>query len=148
MIIIGSDHGGYRLKEELKKYLNEKEISYKDLGTDSELSVDYPNIAKAVCKEVQKDKQNKGILICRSGYGMAMVANKFKGIRSAPCFNEQSAKFSKLHNNTNVLALGADYITTNEAICILRMWLATEFEGGRHSHRLELVEEIEKENMK
>ena len=148
MIIIGSDHGGYRLKEELKKYLNEKEISYKDLGTDSELSVDYPNIAKAVCKEVQKDKQNKGILICRSGYGMAMVANKFKGIRSAPCFNEQSAKFSRLHNNTNVLALGADYITTNEAICILRMWLATEFEGGRHSHRLELVEEIEKENMK
>ena len=77
-----------------------------------------------------------------------MVANKFRGIRSAPCFNEQSAKFSRLHNNTNVLALGADYITTNEAICILRMWLATEFEGGRHSHRLELVEEIEKENMK
>lgn len=148
MIIIGSDHGGYRLKEELKRYLDEKEISYKDLGTNSELSVDYPNIAKSVCKEVQKDKQNKGILICRSGYGMAMVANKFRGIRSAPCFNEQSAKFSKLHNNTNVLALGADYITTNEAICILRMWLATEFEGGRHSHRLELVEEIEKENMK
>ena len=131
MIIIGSDHGGYRLKEELKRYLDEKEISYKDLGTNSELSVDYPNIA-----------------ICRSGYGMAMVANKFRGIRSAPCFNEQSAKFSRLHNNTNVLALGADYITTNEAICILRMWLATEFEGGRHSHRLELVEEIEKENMK
>ncbi len=148
MIIIGSDHGGYRLKEELKRYLDEKEISYKDLGTNSELSVDYPNIAKSVCKEVQKDKQNKGILICRSGYGMAMVANKFRGIRSAPCFNEQSAKFSRLHNNTNVLALGADYITTNEAICILRMWLATEFEGGRHSHRLELVEEIEKENMK
>ena len=148
MIIIGSDHGGYRLKEELKRYLDEKEISYNDLGTNSELSVDYPNIAKSVCKEVQKDKQNKGILICRSGYGMAMVANKFRGIRSAPCFNEQSAKFSRLHNNTNVLALGADYITTNEAICILRMWLATEFEGGRHSHRLELVEEIEKENMK
>lgn len=148
MIIIGSDHGGYRLKEELKRYLDEKEISYKDLGTNSELSVDYPNIAKSVCKEVQKDKQNKGILICRSGYGMAMVANKFRGIRSAPCFNEQSAKFSRLHNNTNVLALGADYITTSEAICILRMWLATEFEGGRHSHRLELVEEIEKENMK
>ena len=139
MIIIGSDHGGYRLKEELKRYLDEKEISYKDLGTNSELSVDYPNIAKSVCKEVQKDKQNKGILICRSGYGMAMVANKFRGIRSAPCFNEQSAKFSRLHNNTNVLALGADYITTNEAICILRMWLATEFEGGRHSNRLELV---------
>ena len=100
------------------------------------------------CKEVQKSKKNKGILICRSGYGMAMVANKFKGIRSAPCFNEQSAKFSRLHNNANVLALGADYITTNEAICILRIWLATEFEEGRHSYRLKLIEEIENENMK
>lgn len=148
MIIIASDHGGYHLKEELKRYLEEKEINYKDLGTNSEMSVDYPDIAKEVCREVQKSKKNKGILICRSGYGMAMVANKFKGIRSAPCFNEQSAKFSRLHNNTNVLALGADYITTNEAICILRMWLATEFEGGRHNHRLELIEEIEKENMK
>ncbi len=148
MLIIGSDHGGFKLKEEIKKYLDEKQIEYKDFGTDSEISVDYPDIAKKVCKEVQKSKKNKGILICRSGYGMAMVANKFKGIRSAPCFNEQSAKFSRLHNNANVLALGADYITTNEAICILRIWLATEFEEGRHSYRLKLIEEIENENMK
>lgn len=148
MIFIGSDHGGFNLKEELDRYLEEKKIIYKDLGTYSKDSVDYPEIAKAVCKEVQRDKENKGILICRSGYGMAMVANKFKGIRCAPCFNEQSAKFSRLHNNANVLSLGADYITTNDAICILRMWLATEFEGGRHNHRLELIEEIEKENMK
>lgn len=148
MLIIGSDHGGFKLKEEIKKYLDEKQIEYKDFGTDSEISVDYPDIAKKVCKEVQKSKKNKGILICRSGYGMAMVANKFKEIRSAPCFNEQSAKFSRLHNNANVLALGADYITTNEAICILRIWLATEFEEGRHSYRLKLIEEIENENMK
>lgn len=148
MLIIGSDHGGFKLKEEIKKYLDEKQIEYKDFGTDSEISVDYPDIAKKVCKEVQKSKKNKGILICRSGYGMAMVANKFKGIRSAPCFNEQSAKFSRLHNNANVLALGADYITTNEAICILRIWLATKFEEGRHSYRLKLIEEIENENMK
>ena len=77
-----------------------------------------------------------------------MVANKFKGIRSAPCFQEQAAKFSRMHNDSNVLALGADYVTTNEAICIVRMWLATEFEGGRHQERLDLVAEIEKENMK
>ena len=79
---------------------------------------------------------------------MAMVANKFKGIRSAPCFCEEAAKFSRLHNDTNVLALGADYITTGEAIAIVRMWIGTEFEGGRHKERLDMVAEIEDENMK
>lgn len=148
MIYIGADHGGYLLKEEIKKYLIEIQLEYEDLGTFSEQSVDYPVIAKNVCKEVQKDEGNKGILICRSGYGMAMVANKFKRIRCAPCFNEQSAKFSRLHNNTNVLSIGADYVTTSQAICILRMWLATEFEGGRHKNRIELLEKIEDENMK
>ena len=148
MIAIGADHGGYKLKEEIKKYLDEKEIPYKDFGTYSEDRVDYPNIAKEVAKAVQSNKCDKGILICRSGYGMAMVANKFKGIRSAPCFVEEAAKFSRMHNNTNVLALGADYVTVNQAICILRIWLATEFEGGRHQDRLDIVEEIENENMK
>ena len=140
MIAIGADHGGYKLKEEIKKYLDEKEIPYKDFGTYSEDRVDYPNIAKEVAKAVQSNKCDKGILICRSGYGMAMVANKFKGIRSAPCFVEEAAKFSRMHNNTNVLALGADYVTVNQAICILRIWLATEFEGGRHQDRLDIVE--------
>ena len=148
MIAIGADHGGYKLKEEIKKYLDEKEIPYKDFGTYSEERVDYPDIAKEVSKAVQSNKCDKGILICRSGYGMAMVANKFKGIRSAPCFVEEAAKYSRMHNNTNVLALGADYVTVNQAICILRMWLATEFEGGRHQDRLDLVTEIENENMK
>jgi ribose 5-phosphate isomerase B len=148
MIAIGADHGGYKLKEEIKKFLDEKEIKYKDFGTYSEDRVDYPNIAKEVSKAVQNKECEKGILICRSGYGMAMVANKFKGIRSAPCFCEEAAKFSRMHNDTNVLALGADYVTTSEAIKILRIWLATEFEGGRHSDRLALVAEIENENMK
>ena len=148
MIAIGADHGGFKLKEEIKKYLDEKQIPYKDFGTYSEERVDYPNIAKEVSKAVQDNKCEKGILICRSGYGMAMIANKFKGIRSAPCFCEEAAKFSRMHNNTNLLALGADYVTTNEAICILRMWLATEFEGGRHQERLDLVSQIENENMK
>lgn len=148
MIAIGSDHGGYKLKEEVKKYLEEKGIKYKDFGTYSEDRVDYPNIAKQVSKAVQEKKCERGILICRSGYGMAMVANKFKGIRSAPCFCEQAARFSRLHNDTNVLALGADYVTTGEAVAIVRMWIGTEFEGGRHQDRLDMVAEIENENMK
>lgn len=148
MIAIGSDHGGYKLKEEIKKYLDEKEIKYKDLGAMNEKRVDYPNIAKDVAKEVQAGKCENGILICRSGLGMSICANKFKGIRCAVCHNEYTAKYAKLHNNSNILAIGADDVTTSEAICILRMWLATEFEGGRHQERIELIEEIEKENMK
>ncbi len=148
MIAIGSDHGGYRLKEEIKKYLDEKEIEYKDLGCINEERVDYPNIAKEVATAVQTKECEKGILICRSGIGMSMVANKFKGIRCALCHNEYTAKYARLHNNSNVLAIGADDVTTNEAICILRMWIATEFEGGRHEERLKIIEEIENENMK
>ena len=148
MIAIGSDHGGYKLKEEIKRYLDEKEIPYIDCGCMNEERVDYPNIAKEVAVSVQKGKAEKGILICRSGLGMSIVANKFKGIRSTPCYNEEEAKFSRMHNDSNVLTLGADYISVNEAICILRMWLATEFEGGRHMERIKIIEEIENENMK
>ena len=148
MIAIGSDHGGYKLKEELKKYMDEKNIEYKDFGTMSEESIDYPNIAKKVAKSVQSKECEKGILICRSGIGMSMCANKYKGIRCAVCYKEETAKYARMHNDSNILALGADYITTNEAICIFRVWLATEFEGGRHQERLKLIEEIENENMK
>ena len=148
MIAIGSDHGGYKLKEEIKRYLEEKDIEYTDCGTFSEESVDYPEIAKAVALEVQSKECDKGIVVCRSGIGMSIVANKFKGIRCAKCDNEEEAKFSKMHNNSNVLALGADYISTSEAICIVRAWIATPFEGGRHEERIKIIEEIEKENMK
>lgn len=105
MIAIGSDHGGYELKEEIIKYFDEKQIEYKDFGAYSVDRVDYPIIAKEVSKAVQSKECDRGILICRSGYGMAMVANKFKNIRSAPCFCEQAAKFSRMHNDSNVLAL-------------------------------------------
>ena len=148
MIAIGSDHGGYQLKEEIKKYFEEKDIAYKDMGCISEERVDYPNIAKEVAIQVQSKQCEKGILICRSGIGMSIVANKFKGIRCTPCHNEYTAKFAKLHNNGNVLSIGADDVTVNEAICMIRIWLATEFEGGRHEERLKIIEEIEKENMK
>ncbi len=148
MIAIGSDHGGYRLKKEIEKYLEEKNIEYKDLGCENEESVDYPDIAEKVAKSVQSKECNQGILICRSGIGMSITANKFKGIRCALCHNEYTAKYARLHNNSNVLAMGADDLTTNEAILILRMWLATEFEGGRHTERVKLIEEIENRNIK
>ena len=148
MIAIGSDHGGYKLKEEIKKYLDEKEIKYIDCGTVSEESVDYPDIAKEVAKKIQSKKCEEGILICRSGIGMCIVANKFKGIRCAKCDNEEEAKVSKTHNNSNVLALGADYMNVSQAVCIVRAWIATKFEGGRHERRVKMIEEIENENMK
>ena len=116
MIAIGCDHGGFKLKEEIKKYLDEKGIKYIDYGCMNEERVDYPNIAKEVALSVQKGKAEKGILICRSGLGMSIVANKFKGIRSTPCYNEETAKFSRLHNDSNVLALGADYVSVIEEI--------------------------------
>ena len=148
MIAIGSDHGGYKLKEEIKKYLEEKEIEYTDCGTFDEESVDYPEIAQAVSSEVQDGHAEKGIIICRSGIGMSIVANKFKGIRCAKCNDEEEAKFSRMHNDSNVLALGADYMDIAKAIRMVRTWIATEFEGGRHEERVKMIEEIENENMK
>ena len=148
MIAIGSDHGGYKLKEEIKKYLEEKEIEYTDCGTFNEESVDYPEIAKAVALEIQNKECDKGIVICRSGIGMSIAANKFKGIRCAKCNDEEEAKFSRMHNDANMLALGADYIDVSKAVRIVRTWIATEFQGGRHEDRIKIIEEIENENMK
>ena len=148
MIAIGSDHGGYKLKEQLKRYLDENDIKYKDCGCYNEEKTDYPDIAEAVAKSIQKKECDKGILVCRSGIGMDIVANKFKGIRCANCDTEEKAKLSRAHNNSNVLALGADFLTENEAICIFRVWIATAFEEGRHAERLSIVDEIEDANMK
>ena len=148
MIAIGSDHGGYKLKEEIKKYLEEKEIEYTDCGTFNEESVDYPEIAKTVALEIESKECDKGIVICRSGIGMSIVANKFKGIRCAKCNDEEEAKFSRMHNDANMLALGADYVDINKAVRIVRAWIATEFQGGRHEERIKIIEEIENENMK
>lgn len=148
MIVIGCDHGGYKLKEEVKRYLIEKGIECEDVGTYSEESVNYPEYAAKVAEAVSSKKADAGIVICRSGIGVSMVANKFKGVRCAPCYEETTAKFSRMHNNANVLALGADYVSVNEAICIVRMFLATPFEGGRHQDRIDLITEIENKNMK
>ena len=148
MIAIGSDHGGYKLKEGIKKYFDEKGIEYRDFGTDSEERTDYPIYAKKVAQAVQSKECEGGILLCRSGYGMTVVANKFKGIRAASISNEEAAKFAKADDDINVITLGGDYLTINEAICIIRNWLATEFKGGRYAERLEMINDIESQNMK
>lgn len=148
MIAIGCDHGGYTLKEEIKKYLEETNIKYIDVGTFSEERTDYPIYATKVAETIQKKEADYGILICRSGYGMTIVANKFKGIRAATIFDEESAKFAKADDNINVVTLGADYIKPNQAICIIRNWISTEFKGGRYAERLDMIGEIENNNMK
>lgn len=148
MIAIGADHGGYHLKEEIKKYFEENKINYKDFGTQNEQRTDYPIFAKKVAESVQKKECEVGILICRSGYGMTVVANKYKGVRAATVLDEESAKFAKADDDINVITLGGDYLTLNQAICIIRNWLGTEFKGGRYEERLKMIEEIEKENMK
>ena len=148
MIAIGADHGGYKLKEEIKKYLEEKNIEYKDFGCDSEERTDYPIFGKAVAEAVQSKECEKGILICGTGFGMSIVANKFKGIRCASCWNEEVAKFLKAHNDANIIALPGKYMNVSQAVAILRIWLGTEFLGGRHSERLQMINDIENENMK
>lgn len=148
MIALGSDHGGYKLKQEVKRYLDELGIEYKDFGSYDEERTDYPIYAEKVAKSIQSKECDKGILICRSGYGMTVVANKFKGIRAAAIMNVESAKFAKADDDINCVTLGGDYITTNEAINIIRNWLGTEFKGGRYLERIQMIEKIEDENMK
>lgn len=148
MFYIGSDHRGFELKEEIKKYLNEKEIEFIDKGTFSKEISHYPITAKEVANEVVKSKDNIGILICGSGVGMSIVANKFKGVRAATVINEEMAKEAKAHSNVNILVLPADFISVSQAVNIVRVWIATEVMGGRYQDRLQMIEEIENENMK
>ena len=127
----------------------DKEIfEYKDFGCDSEERTDYPIFGKAVAEAVQSKECEKGILICGTGFGMSIVANKFKGIRCASCWNEEVAKFLKAHNDANIIALPGKYMNVSQAVAILRIWLGTEFLGGRHSERLQMINDIENENMK
>jgi len=148
MIAIGADHRGYKLKEEIKKYLEEKKIEYKDFGTDSTEIAHYPQIASIAMKSIENSECDKGILICGSGGGMTIVANKYKGIRCEVCDSEDSAREAKSHNNINVLALPADKIDINTAVVVIRTWLGVDFANGRYAERLKMIEEIEKENMK
>ena len=145
MIAIGSDHGGYLLKEEIKKHLKEKGYEFKDFGTDSTASCDYPVYAEKVCRAVQSGECEKGILICGTGIGMSMCANKYNGIRAAVCGDHFSAEFTRKHNNANVLCLGARVIGAGVAMQLVDIFLTTEYEGGRHEKRVEMMMQLENE---
>jgi ribose 5-phosphate isomerase B len=144
-IAIGSDHVGYPLKEEIKKYLEELGITYQDLGTHTAERTDYPLFARDVTAAVTSQQADAGILVCGTGVGMSITANKVKGIRAVVCSEPYSAMLSRQHNNTNVLALGSRVIGPELARMIVKAWVEAEFEGGRHANRLELISQIEAE---
>ena len=138
-IFIASDHAGFDLKEIIKKYLSKKKLTYQDLGPENDKSVDYPIYAHNVAKKVKVNKKNIGILICGSGTGMNIVANKHKNIRAAQCFNLKSTKLSRLHNDANIITLGSRLLTKKTALSCISVFLNTKFEGGRHSKRIKKI---------
>ncbi len=140
-IVIGCDHAGYELKEFLIQQLsNQGKFDIKDVGTYSMQSVDYPDYIHQVAKAVQKDKESKGLIICGSGNGAAMTANKYSGIRAAICWSKSLAKLARTHNDANILSLPARFIEPNEADSMLKIFLETEFEGGRHQRRVNKID--------
>ena len=138
-ICISSDHAGYKLKEYIKIYLIKKEISLIDLGPFETKSVDYPDYAKKIARRVAVKKSDVGILVCGSGTGMAISANKTKGIRAAVCYNVKSTRLSRQHNNANIIALGSRLTKKNEAMKLIKIFLNTKFEGGRHLRRVKKI---------
>lgn len=145
---IGSDHGGFKLKEKIKKYLQEENIEFIDYGTHSEESVDYPELGRKVAEAVTNKECDRGIVCCGTGIGISISANKVKGIRCALCSDVFSAKMTRQHNDSNVLALGERVIGEGLAMEIVDAWIKTEFEGGRHQRRVEKITEIENDYMK
>lgn len=139
-IAIGSDHGGYEYKEQIVSHLKEKGYECVDVGTYSTDSCDYPVIARTVTTKITTGEADRGILICGTGIGMSIVANKVKGIRAALCGDTFSARASRAHNNSNVLCLGERVIGINLAIDIVDIWLESKFEGGRHQRRVDMME--------
>jgi len=144
-ILLASDHAGFRLKEELKSYLKKKNFRVEDLGTYSLERCDYPGFAYALAKEISKAKYKRGVLICKSGIGSSIVANRVPGVRAALCYNMKAARLSREHNDSNVLVLGSAFVNGELAKRILNIWLNTEFLGARHRRRLNTILKIEKE---
>lgn len=144
MLAIGSDHGGFELKNHVMKHLGELGIEYKDYGCYDENSVDYPDIAKAVGEAVASGECERGILICGTGIGISIAANKIKGIRAALCSDVYSAKMTKEHNNANIICMGGRVIGRELAFMIVDTWLSAEFQGGRHQARIDKIHALEK----
>ena len=138
-IFISSDHAGYKLKEQIKKYLKTKKVICFDLGPSSTKKVDYPIYAHKLAKRVKTSKKNVGILVCGSGTGMCITANKHKNIRAAQCFSTKSTKLSRLHNDANIITLGSRLLSTKNALDYVKAFINTKFEGGRHSKRIKKI---------
>ncbi len=144
MIAIGSDHGGFELKNHIKKHLEDRGLEFKDYGVYNEESADYPDCAKPVCEAVLSGECERGILLCGTGIGISIAANKYNGIRAALCTNVFSAKMAKEHNNANIICLGGRVTGRELAFMIVDAWLDAKFAGGRHAKRVEKIREIEK----
>ena len=138
-VCIGSDHAGFRLKEIVKNFLISKNISIIDLGPYNENSVDYPDFAKKVSNRINTKKSDAGILVCGSGTGMAITANKTKGVRAAVCYNLKSTRLSRQHNDANIIALGSRLTKKNLSLKLVSTFIKTEFEGGRHQKRIKKI---------
>ena len=138
-IVIASDHAGYSLKEYVKKFLIRNKLSIRDVGTKNNERVDYPDYAHKLSKVLKKNKKTIGVLICGSGQGMIMAANKHKNIRAALCYNTKSTKLSRLHNDANIITLGSRLISRKNALSFVRIFLSTKFEGGRHLRRVKKI---------
>jgi len=147
-VAIASDHAGFELKEKIKKYLEELGYKHKDFGTDSNDSVDYPDYALKVAGSIAKKESDMGILICSSGIGMSIVANKVPGIRAALCCTAEMARLSREHNDANVLTIGARLTEEKTAKEIVRVWLTTKFVGDRHLRRINKIRDIEQKYVK
>lgn len=146
-IYIGSDHAGFETKEKLKKYFEEWGISYEDMGTNSLDSVDYPDYGFAVAKKVAKEKNSRGVLICGTGTGMVIAANKVRGIRAVAAYDKYSSEMSRLHNDTNVLGLRGRFFPFKKVKEIVSVWLDTQFSGEpRHKRRLNKIKQFENAN--
>lgn len=145
MLAIGADHAGYEAKETIKEYLQEKMIEVKDFGTFSKESCHYPVFAEKVSRSVASGECEKGILVCGSGIGVSIAANKIKGIRAALCYEPLLAEMARKHNDANVLCLGARFSGAETVKKITDVFLKTEFEGGRHAERVKLISDIENE---
>lgn len=144
MIAIGCDHGAFNLKNAVKKYLEERGLEVKDFGIYEEGRVDYPDIAEVVCKSITSGECEKGILLCGTGIGISIAANKIKGIRAAVCNEVYCAKMAKCHNNANVITLGGRVVGEDVALEIVSAWLDAEFMGGRHQERIDKITNLEK----
>jgi ribose 5-phosphate isomerase B len=147
-LAIASDHGGFHLKNAILKFLDSRKIKYVDFGVAEETSVDYPDYAAHVAEQVAGGQAEGGILVCGTGIGMAITANKFKGVRAAVVTDEYTARMAKEHNNANVIALGGRVLSEPEATAAVKAWLDGQFEAGRHARRVEKIAELEKKNFK